>query len=297
MEELTEILSRKDEKIIVFTEYKDTLNYIRSKILQVHKDWEENIVCLSSEEAGDRRKFKEIRNKFETDPIVRIMLATDVAAEGLNLQVANHLFNYEVPWSVIKLEQRIGRMWRLGQKREAQIYTLFLGNRSDSDALEILYKKLFNIKRAGISQRPILGEKIIYYQTDAGEIGKVPMVSVDEKKAKKFKKLTEWTLIRAEIKGELAAIVNSIMAARQALEREMQGKSIFYKPTTTEEIQEKTAHLGFRDPQEVQSTIFNVLKTTADIYGYTVSEDTKGTLSIQQATGMPMTISRIDEAI
>jgi len=297
MEELSEILTRKDEKIIVFTEYKDTLDYIRSKILQVHQDWEESIVYLSSEEAGDRHKFKEIRNNFETNPTVRIMLATDVAAEGLNLQVANHLFNYEVPWSVIKLEQRIGRIWRLGQKRESQIYTLFLGNRSDNDALEILYKKLFNIKRAGISQRPILGEKIVYYQSDAAEIGKVPMVSIDKKKTKKFKKVTEWTLIRAEIKGELASIVSSIIAARQALEREMQGKSIFYKPTTTEQIQEKTAYLGFKDPQEIQSALFNVLKTVADLYGYTISKDMKNTLTIQQATGMPMTISRIDEAV
>jgi len=297
IEELSDILSRNDEKIIVFTEYKDTLNYIRSKILQTHQEWDENIVCLSSEEAGDRVKFKEIRNKFETSPKVRIMLATDVAAEGLNLQVANHLLNYEVPWSVIKLEQRIGRIWRLGQKREAQIYTLFLGNRSDSDALEILYKKLFNIKRAGISQRPILGEKIVYYQTDAGEIGKVPMVSIDKEKTKKFKKVTEWTLIKAEIRGELASIVNSIIAARQALEREMQGKSIFYKPTTTEQIQEKTAYLGFKDPQEVRSALFNLLKTTADFYGYTISIDMKDALTIQQATGMPMTISRVDEAI
>jgi superfamily II DNA or RNA helicase len=297
IDELTEILSRKDEKIIVFTEYKDTLNYIYSKILEVHPDWKQNIVCLSSEEAGDRHKFKEIRSKFETNPKVRIMLATDVAAEGLNLQVANHLFNYEVPWSVIKLEQRIGRIWRLGQKREAQIYTLFLGNRSDSDALEILYKKLFNIKRAGISQKPILGEKIVYYQTDASEIGKVPMISIGEKKRRKFKKVTEWTLIKSEIRGELASIVNSILAAREELEKEMQGKSIFYRPVTTEQIQEKIAYLGFKDPQEVRSSLFNLLKTVADLYGYMISKDAKNALIMQQATGMPMIISRIDEAV
>jgi len=84
--------------------------------------------------------------------MAKVLIATDVAAEGLNLQVAHILINYEIPWSLIKLEQRIGRVWRLGQKKEVEAYTLFMTNRADKAALRSIYEKLLNLKRADISR-------------------------------------------------------------------------------------------------------------------------------------------------
>ena len=66
---------------------------------------------------------EEINKKF--NDYGKILLATDVASEGLNLQIANVLINYDSPWSPIKLEQRIGRVWRLGQEKEVSIYYIF----------------------------------------------------------------------------------------------------------------------------------------------------------------------------
>src|SRR5207253_11228344 len=132
---------------------------------------------------------KKMKSKFEADPNSRILLATDVASEGLNLQVANILVNYEVPWSIVKLEQRIGRVWRLGQKRDVEIYTLFLGNRSDLDALHLLYQKLLNLRRAEIALRPLMGQEVLV--ASAEEIGRGPMTRVDD--GKKFRKATENT--------------------------------------------------------------------------------------------------------
>src|SRR5207245_903637 len=167
---LEDFVARGDEKVIVFTEYKDTLNYVKARILEAHPDWNKRLLSLSAEEAHDKTMFKNIRNRFEHDQNCRILLATDVAAEGLNLQVANLLVNYEVPWSTVKLEQRIGRVWRLGQKKEVSIYTLFLGNRSDRDALDILYRKLLNMRRAQITPRPLMGQQVLVLQTGAEEV-------------------------------------------------------------------------------------------------------------------------------
>ena len=119
--------------------------------------------------------FNEAKNQYTIETLIN-------AAEGLNLQVANILFNYEVPWSIVKLEQRMGRVWRLGQKREVKIYTLFLDNKSDYDALNIVYRKLLNLRNAEIGARPLLGQEVLTLEeTDASEIGKVLMAIPEER--------------------------------------------------------------------------------------------------------------------
>jgi len=298
LEILSDLIARGNEKIIVFTEYKDTLNYIKSKILEAHPDWKNKLLSLTSEEAQNRELLKRIRTRFEQDSDCRILLATDVAAEGLNLQVSNLLINYEVPWSIVKLEQRIGRVWRLGQKRDVEIYTLFLGNKSDRDALDILYQKLINLRRAEIPPRPLMGQEVLVYQTSAEEIGKVPMAVAEE--GKKFRKVTERTLIDAYVRGgsnELVAIVRSIIAAKQALQNELQSKSVFYSSKRRERIEERLSLLGFKDISELASSFFSMFKAASPFYGYNVIESTDSGLRVQQPTGMPLVISQVNQVM
>lgn len=297
LEILSDFVTKGNEKIIVFTEYRDTLNYIRSKILETHPDWNRKILTLSSVESHDKKVLESIRTRFEKDKNYRVLIATDVAGEGLNLQVANIQINYEVPWSIVKLEQRIGRVWRLRQERAVEIYTLFLGNRSDHDALNILYRKLINLERANISPRPLMGQEILVYQADAEEIGKIPMMATEQ--GKKLKRITESSLINAYIKGgevELTEIVRSIMAAKQALQENIESKSVFYKIERKGRIEERLGLLGFRNTSELKDCMFGLFKASSHFYDYNISNSTKFVLKIQYSR-MPMNISRVDEII
>ena len=295
---LDDFVARGDEKVIVFTEYKDTLDYMKTKILERHPEWKKELLTLSSEESQDKEVFKSIRTRFEQNPNCRILLATDVAAEGLNLQVANLLINYEVPWSIVKLEQRMGRVWRLGQKKDVEIYTLFLGNRSDLDALNLLYQKLLNLRRAQIATRPLMGQEVLVYQTGAEEVGKVPMAVTEA--GKKFKRVTERTLIDAYVKGggnELSQIVRSILAAKQALQDELQSKSVFYRTERRGRVEERLGLLGFRNVHELVSSVLGLFKSASSFYGYKVTESGESRLRVEQLSGMPMVISTVNEVM
>ncbi|MCS7366029.1 MAG: DEAD/DEAH box helicase, partial [archaeon GB-1867-035] len=114
---------KQGRKVIVFSEYKDTVNYVYNAL--VNELGSHAVIRMTSDEVSDERKFRIRRRRFEKDPECKVMVATDVASEGLNLQVASVVINYEIPWSPIKLEQRMGRVWRLGQTRDVIINTIF----------------------------------------------------------------------------------------------------------------------------------------------------------------------------
>ncbi|WP_234394468.1 DEAD/DEAH box helicase [Thermococcus piezophilus] len=119
---------KQGEKVIIFTEFKDTLNYIKRKLPKILAD--EYGVKLESHEISllyggmSSGEVEEQISRFEK--YGKLLISTDVASEGLNLQIASVIINYEAPWSPIKLEQRVGRIWRLSQPRETTAYTLFL---------------------------------------------------------------------------------------------------------------------------------------------------------------------------
>jgi SNF2 family DNA or RNA helicase len=94
---LEDIMTRSDSKVIIFTEYKDTLDYIIDNLKRKHPEWEDSLLSLSSVETRDEKLFNKVRQAFEKDPKARILVATDVIAEGVNLQVANIVINYEIP--------------------------------------------------------------------------------------------------------------------------------------------------------------------------------------------------------
>lgn len=107
---------------IIFTQFTDTLDFLREKFTEYFP--EEVIGCYSGEGAvlweGNRNSHitkEELKEKFKKGKI-RYLLCTDAAAEGLNLQFAGLLVNYDLPWNPMKVEQRIGRIDRIGQSHE-----------------------------------------------------------------------------------------------------------------------------------------------------------------------------------
>lgn len=286
---LESVMVDEGSKVIVFTEYRDTANYLRESIIKKHPEWSASILKLTSEETSDEDKFQRIKNAFETNPKARILIATDVIAEGVNLQVAHILVNYEIPWSLIKVEQRIGRVWRLGQKREVEAYTLFMNNIADLTALNSMYQKLIALKKAELQPRPVTGQEVLLY-ADTEELMKPPppaALIVDGKK-KKFVKVTEakaiLTFLR-EDKAGLEKLVASIIAARQEVEKDLLAKNVLYKPKTRQEVESFTSLLGFKTPARLLEALRNLVEASSEILGFKIlkTED-----SVKVSTGLEM---------
>ena len=295
---LEDVMAEEGTKAIIFTEYKDTADYlIKYLAKKKHPEWRRAIRRLTSEETLDESKFRRIKYEFERDPRVRILVATDVVAEGVNLQVANILVNYEIPWSLIKLEQRVGRVWRLGQTKDVEAYTLFMTNVADMAALRSMYGKLMNLKRALGRTRPIIGQDVVYY-VEAEDLTKLPfqVALIEKARRKKFLKVTEGRAIQTFIKtGEtgLEDLVASIIAARTELEREIESKGILYRPKTKEEVEHAVKPLGFRNPAELTSGLQEVVRAACKIFGYKVIEG-DGSLRVIRGTEMPIMIKTFD---
>ncbi|MEM4312066.1 MAG: helicase-related protein [Nitrososphaerales archaeon] len=217
------------KKVIVFTEYRDTLEYLKSRFQRLSDKYGDGFFETIS--GKDKDRFEEVKEKFEGERC-NLLIATDVASEGLNLQVANIVINYEAPWSPIKLEQRIGRVWRLGQKEDVNIYTAFMGTDADVDIMQNLYAKLLAMKDALDEVRPLLGEtvQIAYRATATASEGlwqakgvEFAEVEVGEKK----EKINEFRLILASLRGTLSQYVASLLYLLSRINEELAGKSVY----------------------------------------------------------------------
>jgi SNF2 family DNA or RNA helicase len=125
----------KGEQALIFCLRKATVRKIK-EILEARFGKAE--IFLGDMTTSEREKVIE---EFKTGNI-RYMVATDAAAEGLNLQQCNILFNYDLHWNPMKIEQRIGRIHRLGQERDVTIFNLSIKDTIDDYVLHILYQKL-----------------------------------------------------------------------------------------------------------------------------------------------------------
>ena len=103
-----------DQRLLLFTEFKDTLDYLVERL----RDWGFRVGCIhggmrsgSRDEPGTRLQAEQ---QFK-DGVIQILVATEAAGEGINLQCCHILFNYDIPWNPNRLEQRMGRIHRYGQ--------------------------------------------------------------------------------------------------------------------------------------------------------------------------------------
>lgn len=296
---LEDVMAEEGSKVIIFTEYKDTLDYIIENLKHRHPEWAGSLLRLCSEEVRDARAFERIRKAFE-DPKskARILVATDVVSEGVNLQVAHILINYEIPWSLIKLEQRIGRVWRLGQRRDVEAYTLFMDNVADRAALYAMYSKLLNLKRAGLSPRPVTGQDVLLY-AEAEDLMRIPpsIAFKVERGKKKFFRVTEAKSILTYLRDGSTGLENlmtSIIAARYEIEKELASKGVLYKPKNRDEIEEAIGLLGFRNPNELLGSMMDLVKSSSTVLGFKVYTAEEG-VKVVKGFEMPLMLKTLDD--
>ena len=140
-------LLQNGEKILIFSEYVDTLESLREKLQARIPLIAEITGRLSIEER--RRQVDFFRNEAP------IMLATDAGGESINLQFCNQMINYDIPWNPNRLEQRMGRIHRIGQRNEVHVFNLVAANTREGDVMMRLLTKLEQM-------REDLGKDLVY---------------------------------------------------------------------------------------------------------------------------------------
>jgi superfamily II DNA or RNA helicase len=142
------------EKVVLFSYFRGTLNYLADRL---GSSGIESQVLMG----GMKEDKSEVIERFKSDPTIRILLSSEVASEGVDLQFCRFLINYDLPWNPMKVEQRIGRIDRLGQLADKiDILNLVYADTIDSRIVQRLYERLNLFERALGSLEAVLGEQI-----------------------------------------------------------------------------------------------------------------------------------------
>ena len=141
-------------KLLIFTEFRDTLNYLIEKL----RKWGYSVAVIHGQMNIDAR----IAAEHEFQDNAQIMVATEAAGEGINLQFCSLMVNYDIPWNPNRLEQRMGRIHRYGQPYEVYIWNMVSRDTREGQILERLFDKLDRMREALGSDRvfDIIGQII-----------------------------------------------------------------------------------------------------------------------------------------
>ena len=133
------------QKLVLFTEHRDTLRYLQERITTL-LGREESVVVIHGGVGREERLA--VQEAFRHDPDVQVLLATDAAGEGINLQRAHLMVNYDLPWNPNRLEQRFGRIHRIGQTEVCHLWNLVADDTREGDVYRRLLEKLEKAREA-----------------------------------------------------------------------------------------------------------------------------------------------------
>lgn len=142
------------EKVVLFSTFRETLNYLGERLGAAGIS---NLVM----HGGCKESKESILRRFETDPSIRVLLSSEVGSEGIDLQFCRVLINYDLPWNPMRIEQRIGRLDRLGQKADRiLIWNLLYAGTIDARIYTRLYEKLDLCRQALGDFEAVLGDEV-----------------------------------------------------------------------------------------------------------------------------------------
>jgi superfamily II DNA or RNA helicase len=158
-----------NEKVLIFTEYRATQDYLISALQSRFGD--SKVVAINGSQDRDER-ISAI-NLFEDS--AQFLISTEAGGEGINLQKSCHImFNYDLPWNPMRLVQRIGRLYRYGQKKKVAVFNLQASGSIDAKVLDMMYQRLQEVVRdlAPVSEefRPGLEDEILGQMAELVEV-------------------------------------------------------------------------------------------------------------------------------
>lgn len=148
--------SGRSRKLIIFTEHRDTLYYLLPRVRAALGSADSAVAIHGGLSRKDRRRAQE---SFSSDPEIQVLIATDAAGEGVNLQCASVMVNFDLPWNPIRLEQRFGRIHRIGQTESCHLWNLVARGTLEGEVFETLFAKL-DVARSSLGGRvfDVLGQ-------------------------------------------------------------------------------------------------------------------------------------------
>lgn len=254
-------------KLIIFTEHKDTLNYLFARIKDILGNPDAVRIIYGGTNRDERRKIQE---EFRNNPDVVVLVATDAAGEGVNLQNANLMVNYDLPWNPNRLEQRFGRIHRIGQTEVCHLWNIVANKTREGEVFKRLFDKIEIVSKTLRGKVfDVLGEAFDNVSlkdllVDAIRYGEDPEV-----KAKMYKKLED-ALDTEHLKEILRrnALVEQTMGLEQlyAVKEEMEKaearklQPYFIRAFFTEAFSQLNGELRLRE-----SNRFEITHVPADI--------------------------------
>ena len=273
----------KGDRVVIFTEFKDTAEYIYNELKNRLRKWSSKIALVSSEKVIPPEIVGATSKRCTIDDVkmwlsrgyVDVLVMTDVASEGLNLQQANIVIHYEPPWSPIKIVQRVGRVWRLGQKKSVTSYTILLPVESDMKALEILYAKLLSWYVSGVEKSVPIGEELEIDMLGEGK-GPIDLLitapATDEKGRKiHFSEYKAWLEFLRDGAEGLKNYIERILAIMKNLKKyveKMQEEEGLKEVKIDEKL--RNSVLGGLCCKEAEEAIFKLFQSLFEISGYNV---------------------------
>jgi SNF2 family DNA or RNA helicase len=213
------------QKLIIFTEHRDTLNYLHQKTTSLLGRQEAVVLIHGGMGREERTKSQEA---FRHDPLVQVLLATDAAGEGINLQRAHLMVNYDLPWNPNRIEQRFGRIHRIGQTEVCHLWNLVADGTREGEVYLTLLSKLEEARNAlGGQVFDVLG-KLVFDGKPLRELlieairyGENPEVKAYLNKvvANAFNKEELQTLIEEQALAQDVMDVSRVYKIREQMER------------------------------------------------------------------------------
>ncbi len=134
-----------NQKLVIFTEHRDTLSYLVNRVSTL-LDQREAVVTIHG--GMGREDRMQVQEAFQHDQDVKVLIATDAAGEGINLQCAHLMVNYDLPWNPNRLEQRFGRIHRIGQTEVCFLWNLVADDTREGNVYRTLLEKLERAREA-----------------------------------------------------------------------------------------------------------------------------------------------------
>lgn len=129
--------NNKSEKVLIFTEYRSTQEYLKSALEEQYGDGSVNLINGSMKHQVRREAI----NNFEGTG--QFLISTEAGGEGINLQDKCHIMiNYDLPWNPMRLVQRIGRLYRYGQKHRVVVFNLYSPDSMDDQIMELMHERI-----------------------------------------------------------------------------------------------------------------------------------------------------------
>lgn len=175
-EKTLKLIQEMDEKVIVFTEYRATQEYL------LHYLQQHGLRVVAYRGGMNRGKKDWMMDLFRER--AQVMVATEAGGEGINLQFCNRIINFDLPWNPMRVEQRIGRVHRLGQMNDVLIYNLSTRGTIEEHILRLLHEKI-NLFERVIGNLDVILERIEQDESLETSLYKIILQSEDDAQLEK----------------------------------------------------------------------------------------------------------------